>query len=285
MEREERQNQYLNDVPRELVELLEVVKMQNSKIYEMQEESVRWNQQHAVNLKCLIERLDEMYKTIKELKEKSQKNMSQPQDKPTNLFKHSLTLKTNTNNTLSNTPKNVFDFKSTSFVQKVKTPIEPSTPSKTLATLKQTIFKNIGTQRGEDETQIKANRNRSRINLMIERANGDVKRLEEVMMGIERESDFDGITEDNVRKMVGCIIHILTESNDKQKQFVALQFVWEMIRKYEDMFEGKDGFVMSTQLLSAISLFAKTSAVYDKECPLSQNEIQWVLSFLCGYCK
>ena len=57
-----------NESVEELKNILEVVKMQNAKIYEMQENQVNWNKQHALNLQEILNYLQRMYDTIKDLK-------------------------------------------------------------------------------------------------------------------------------------------------------------------------------------------------------------------------
>ena len=57
------------EVPQELIELLDVVKLQNEKIFEMQEEQILWNKQHASNLKNILSKLSDIYDTIKRFKD------------------------------------------------------------------------------------------------------------------------------------------------------------------------------------------------------------------------
>ena len=60
----------MNEIPQELINILDTIKLQNERLFEMQEEQLKWNKQHSINLTKIIEKLNEMYLTIKEFKEK-----------------------------------------------------------------------------------------------------------------------------------------------------------------------------------------------------------------------
>ncbi|EDR24582.1 hypothetical protein EDI_232970, partial [Entamoeba dispar SAW760] len=65
------------EIPHEIIQLLDGIKFQNEKIFEMQEEQVQWNKQHAINLKCILDKINEMYQIIRDFKQTKTKSIQQ----------------------------------------------------------------------------------------------------------------------------------------------------------------------------------------------------------------
>lgn len=241
--------------PKDVVELLEVVKLQNEKIFEMQEEQVKWNKQHAINLKNIMDLLNNMYQTICELKEKSGQSLSKQRE---------------TRRTPSIAP----------IASEV--PGLATSPMKSLTSLQKTLQKEI---RNRSSSFVPSSK-RTTLNKSIELNASNTSQLKEVLMSIDSEEAFDSISLENIQKLIPCVVSVLVSVTESpQTQYVALQFVWEITRKHESLFRGTEGYVVATKLLHAIQFFNTCKAAVDSECPLSPDEIKWLMTYLMKYCK
>ncbi|BFU22449.1 hypothetical protein CL6EHI_101130 [Entamoeba histolytica] len=283
------------EVPPEIIQLLDGIKLQNGKIFEMQEEQVQWNKQHAINLKSILDKINEMYQIIRDFKETKRKSIQ-----PNNTIHPSLTttltpksnnkqLEINTHegsakkkssnpliNKLShnNTVKNQENTQRTNALQSL-VDLQDNLRKRTKE-LSKTPTKRL-------EIEDVPNQKKSRLNYSISSNVNNILKLEEVLMSIDSEEVFDQITEENIKKMIPCIVNIFIVGDDIQKEFVALEFVWEITRKHERIFEGTEGVVLANKLLHSLQLFYSTPNIQRDDCPLNSDEMKWLFEFFMHY--
>ena len=351
------------EIPQELIELLDVVKLQNEKIFEMQEEQLLWNKQHASNLKTILEKLSDIYDTIKRFKDAktsqtnqfNQMNQSPPstiqkmsENSPQNVCQIQPQITTlNPNKTLDQslkhsssipqskpltTPQMTIDKIKSSFQQqpsvfqlslKKSAKIQQSSPfdiqnEKRMITEKESNelsnnnnlnnFNNLyqSTQQKDSKKRSQQLNNRNNqinrnhhinqmskmnfpntsLNQNIQMNENNTKKLEEILLTIETEEMFDELTSENIKRMIPCLVGIFVLGTDKNKVYVALQFLWEITRKHERIFRENGGCVHANQLMYGLKLLQNNSGYFRvEESPLTSDELQWVMNFLMKWMK
>ncbi|KAL7722273.1 Uncharacterized protein QTN25_001021 [Entamoeba marina] len=237
-------------IPSELIEMLEMIKLQNQKLFDMQESQLQWNRQHSNNLKMILNYLENMYTTIKELKSKG--------DNKKNVF----------NNSIQGIP--TVNVNSIEKKEKTSMPFEQQLQI-SIPKIQQRNTETPTNPFGQPQKRLKTN-------------DRDMGKLEDILMQIGSEEIFDGILQQNIGRMIPCLVNILLSSGDKQKLYLSLQFTWEVARKHENLFRSTYGMTYATQLYHALEFFSKKDVAKSEESPLNEKELQWLLDFVQQYC-
>lgn len=283
------------EIPHEIIQLLDGIKFQNEKIFEMQEEQVQWNKQYAINLKCILDKINEMYQITRDFKQTKTKSIQQ------NLNTHPSLTTTFTPKSINNSLQIIPNESSSK--KRISSPIinksshttnvkniqntQRTNPVQSLVDLQDNLLKRTKeiskTPTKRLEIEDIPNQKKSRLNYIISTNVNDLFKLEEVLMSIDSEEVFDQITEENIKKMIPCIVNIFIVGDNLQKEFVALEFVWEITRKHERIFEGTEGVVLANKLLHSLQLFYSTPNVQTDDCPLNSDEMKWLFEFFMNY--
>ena len=280
---------------------------------EMQEEQILWNKQHATNLKTVLERLNDIYDTIKKFKDaktsqqivtthlntqpKSNENeneqkitpiishsINQKQKQTPTTLKHSSTINQSkpltTPQMTINKIKSSFQQQPSIFQLSLKKSAKPSHQSPFPVSVEKRTFE-TNEECSTRQKECYRKMEESPLNQRIRQNENDTKQLEEILLSIESEEMFDELSIENIKRMIPCLVGIFILGTEKKKIFVALQFLWEITRKHEILFKEKGGCVYANQLIYGLKLLQNNSGYFNvEESPLSRDELQWVMNFL-----